>query len=140
MRKYIHYGHKSFDKDLFTPIVNKRNSAKPVGGLWASATDADYGWKNWCEDSDFRKCEDENSFIFTLSDNARVLHIDNISDINNLPKIDSICSWICLDFEKLKEEYDAIEVKISGNGIYFGLYSWDCDSILIMNPDIIEVI
>ena len=143
MKKYIHYGHKSFNKDLFTPIINRRNSAKPSGGLWASATDAEYGWKNWCEDSDFRKCENENSFIFTLSDNARVLCINNISDTDNLPKTNGefkLCTWVCLDFEKLKEKYDAIDVKISGDGIYFGLYTWDCDSILIMNPDIIEVI
>ena len=142
MKKYIHYGHRSFNRNLFIPIANRRNLAKPIGGLWASAVDADYGWKDWCEDSDFRKCENENSFIFTLSDNARVLYIDNISDTDNLPKTSGefkLCSWVCLDFEKLKDEYDAIEVKISGDGIYFGLYGWDCDSILIMNPDIIEV-
>lgn len=148
MKKYVHYGHKSFDKNLFIPIINGRSFlTKPIGGLWASPIDAEYGWKNWCKDEEFCKCEDENSFTFTLTNNARVLYINDISDTDNLPELNpdissefKISSWVCLDFEKLKEEYDAIEIKISGRGIYFGLYGWDCDSILIMNPDIIEVI
>ena len=46
--------------------------------------------------------------------------------------------WTTLDFEKLAQEYDAIEVLISGDpGLYYELYGWDCDSILIMNPEII---
>lgn len=145
MKKYIHYGHKQFDKSLFVPIANRRNFVKPMGGLWASATDAEYGWKDWCKGEDFRECKEENSFTFTLSDNAKVLCIDDISITNNLPKTDdefglySLCGWVCLDFEKLKESYDVIDVKISGSGIYFGLYGWDCDSILVMNPDVIMV-
>ena len=42
-----------------------------------------------------------------------------------------------LDFEELKKEYDAIEVIIS-DGLYYALYGWDCDSILILNKDIVE--
>lgn len=142
MKKYIHYGHKNFDRNLFVPIANRKDFAKPIGGLWASATDAEYGWKDWCKDSNFCECKEENSFKFILSDNARVLKINTISDTKYLPKADSTlkyCMWICLDFEKLKDEYDAIEIDISGDGIYFGLYGWDCDSILIMNPDVVII-
>ena len=46
---------------------------------------------------------------------------------------------MALDFEKLSKEYDAIEVFISKDEqLYWDLYGWDCDSILIMNSDIIE--
>ena len=46
---------------------------------------------------------------------------------------------IFLDFEKLSKEYDAIEVNISEcRDLYYSLCGWDCDSILIMNSDIIE--
>ena len=44
----------------------------------------------------------------------------------------------CLDFEKLSKDYDAIEVIDIGK-FYWALYGWDCNSILIMNPDIVEV-
>lgn len=45
-----------------------------------------------------------------------------------------------LDFEKLKEDYDAIEVLISKDSrLYWSLYSWDCDSLLVLNKDIIEL-
>lgn len=43
MAKYIHYGHKAFEKKLFTKIENAMLSTKPMGGLWVSRTDAAYG-------------------------------------------------------------------------------------------------
>ena len=47
-------------------------------------------------------------------------------------------SWILLDFEKLAETYDAVEVSISSDfDLYYKLYGWDCDSIVIMNPDVV---
>ncbi|MFR3519297.1 MAG: hypothetical protein ACLTT4_12785 [Coprobacillus cateniformis] len=43
-----------------------------------------------------------------------------------------------LDFEELKRQYDAIEVNISNDyGLYWKLYGWDCDSILVMNSDVV---
>ena len=46
------------------------------------------------------------------------------------------------DFEKLVSDgVDAIEFFISDdNKLYWDLYGWDCDSILIMNPNIIKLI
>ena len=56
----------------------------------------------------------------------------------NLPKLENkYTDWTILDFEKIAEEYDAIEVNID-NSLYYALYTWDCDSILIMNPNIIR--
>jgi len=53
----------------------------------------------------------------------------------------NISSWKLLDFEKLAGIYDAIDVSISNDPeLHFALYGWDCDSILIMNPDIIQVL
>ena len=43
---------------------------------------------------------------------------------------------LCLNFERLLADgVDAVEVEI--DKLYYALYGWDCDSILIMNPDII---
>lgn len=47
--------------------------------------------------------------------------------------------FIALDFEEIKKEYDAIEVLISEDDqLYWDLYGWDCDSLLILNKDIIK--
>ena len=84
---------------------------------------------------------EENSFRFKLDDNANIFCINNVDDLNFLPKIkDELVppTWILLDFEELKRQYDAIEVNISNDyGLYWKLYGWDCDSILVMNSDVV---
>jgi len=46
---------------------------------------------------------------------------------------------VFLDFEKIKESYDAIELLISKDQrLYYKLYGWDCDCILVLNKDAIE--
>lgn len=140
--KYIHYGHKSFEESLFVEIKNKP-FVKPKGGLWASRIDSEYGWKSWNEDSYFRECSDENSFVFALKENARILIIDSQEKLETLPKNETIIYDMGnynLDFEKLKEDYDAIEVLISKDSrLYWSLYGWDCDSLLVLNKEIIEL-
>lgn len=53
------------------------------------------------------------------------------------------------NFEELAKEYDGIEVLMSeednldlaiGEGLYWELYGWDCDSLLVFNKDIVEVL
>ncbi len=144
--KYIHYGHRFFDKELFIEIKNESCFVKPIGGLWASRVNTRLGWKDWCEREHFRACRKENSFQFKLKDNTKILQIKNVKDLERLPKID--VSWIIpshsliyLDFEKIAKEYDAIEVLISSDEqLYWDLYGWDCDSLLVMNPNCIKAI
>lgn len=152
MQKYIHYGHKEFIPELFTPIENQGFITKPSGGFWASPVDALRGWKQWNESEHFQECNEDNSFTFTLREGSNVTHLRSVKDMDSLPKIESeifkFSSWICLDFEEMvKNGIDAIELHLSeedfsayksfGDGLYYKLYGWDCDSILIMNPDII---
>ena len=141
MKKYIHYGHTKFDKDMFIKIRNDvfGIGIKPIGGLWASDIDARYGWKDWCDANCFRDCKKENSFTFTLTDNAKVLTINSVNDLDALPKAkDRLGLWILLDYEKISEMYDVLEVNISNDyDLYFKLYGYDCDSIIVMNPDVI---
>ena len=140
--KYIHYGHKHFDINLFCPISNREIFTKPFGGLWASRADAKYGWKEWNDDEQFRECNEENSFIFQLSDTARILTINSSDDLKKLTKTyRGFFVPCCLDFEQLSQKYDAIEVNISSDRrLYWDLYGWDCDSILVMNPEVIREI
>ena len=141
--KYIHYGHKSFDINKFDKLQNESCFVKPLGCLWASRIDAKFGWKDWNEIEHFRECNKNNSFIFKLKNNAKVLEIKNSKDLEKLPKVnpERLISFICLDFEKIAKKYDAIELFISEDRkLYWDLYGWDCDSICIMNPNIIEEI
>ena len=143
MKNYIHYGHTKFDKSVFNKIKNVDCSTKPKGGLWASDVESEHGWKEWCNENEFRDCDKENSFTFTLSDDAKILYIESVNDLESLPKGKdkfglNFSSWYLLDFEKLAETYDAVEVSISSDfDLYYKLYGWDCDSIVIMNPDIV---
>lgn len=142
---YIHYGHKRFDKDKFVPIKN-HHWVKPFGGFWASSINAKYGWKDWNKDSEFRECKKQNSFKFTLKDNAKILKINCLEDLKGLPRDKELYgmynfeSDVYLDFEQLvKDGYDAIEVNISNDDrLYWALYGWDCDSLLVLNKEIIE--
>ena len=145
---YIHYGSDSFDKFKFKPIKNRRFWVKPEGGLWASNIESKYGWKQWMDDNRIFNDEyfdryEDGMFKFKLQENSKILKINNSDKLNNLFKEfemkESYHTWKTLDFEKLSNYYDGIEVDISNDRrLYFDLYGWDCDSILIFNPDIIK--
>ena len=126
--------------------------AKPEGGLWGSQKDAVRGWKEWCEGNEFhveRLERLEHSFQFTLAESANILHLNSAADLQGLPmvvhELVPVSMWVCLDFEKLAADgVDAIQVNISGDttenhreGLYWKLYGWDCDSIVVLNKDII---
>ena len=131
--KYIHYGSSEFDINRFEKIKNAKLYFKPSGGLWGSRVDITTGWKEWCRSTKY-KCNLKKHFIFSLKEDAKVLTINNNEQLKNLPKRKDILDG--LDFEVLSKEYDAIEVFISEDrDLYFSLYGWDCDSIIVMNLD-----
>ena len=145
MNTYIHYGHKRFDINQFVMPKNRNLRNKPIGGLWASRTDAKLGWKDWCKDNDFKECSEDFCFTFKLSDNANILYINCVDDVKKLPdqKTDLSLTYMkTVDFEELiANGVDAIEFNISNDwDLYMALYGWDCDSTLILNPNIIEII
>ena len=135
---YIHYGDDTFRKP--NPIKNIVWFTKPHGGLWASRANDPQGWKNWCETEEFRLNALGSYFLFTLKPEARVLELSHEDQLDNLPKLAPYNKFdSCnLDFEKLAMEYDAVEVTNIGR-LYYPLYGWDCNSILVMNPDIVIV-
>ncbi len=139
--EYIHYGDCEFDIAKFQNITNVAEFTKPRGGLWGSRVNAEFGWKDWCLENDYQS-DLENSFVFSLDNNAKLLVIERKEQLKELPRMESsIVSklWVTLDFEKLSKDYDAIEVLISKDfKLYHELYGWDCDSILIMNPNIVK--
>ena len=173
MKTYIHYGSTTFDRNMILPITEITFGYpynKPNTGLWASDINAEYGWREWCESSGFRDCDESNSFKFriryphtiftieTIEDAIRFIkayhrpHIDNRQPIRYC-SVDELIQTIktrnCAlyhvlpDFKKMNDDgYSGLEITLSKNyGIFYDLfYSWDCDSIVVWNPDEIIVI
>ena len=143
---YIHYGHRCFVPELFLPIQNQDYMNKPIGGLWASPVNAEYGWKKWCEDNDMFTKNMNESFKFRLKWNAEVWHIHNKGDVETMPEAKSQhgfkSTFFVPDFEELLNTgIDAVELHFSEDPeLYMTMYGWDCDSILILNRDVIEVV
>ena len=144
--EFIHYGHDRFIREAFQPVENRELFPKPSGGLWASPVDASYGWSQWCKDEDFAEINESNSFHFHIKGGANVLHITSVAQLDDLPMqecpIKSFTLFRCPDFEELiRRGVDAMWVDISADrDLYMELYGWDCDSIVVLNPDVIEPI
>lgn len=139
--KYIHYGNTEFRQDLFRKIENYYT--KPKGGFWASPINAELGWKEWNDETHLRECTKDSSFTFSLKPNAKVVQLHNKGDLYKLPILKDASyetDMVYIDFEKSVEQgIDAIELCTLCFGLYWALYGWDCESILILNKDIIEV-
>lgn len=153
---YIHYGSDKFDKNLFEPIRKRFDDwNKPLGGLWASREGDKDGWKQWSIDNEFHEDRLEHSFTFTLKPSANVVSIYKPKDVDILPRLYTENPYthrnFIPDFEEcVRRGIDAIEiVDIYGmddsnndfllDSVYYKLYGWDINSILILNPDIVEV-
>lgn len=139
---YIHYGSPQFSLERFDQPRNTRGWNKPQGGLWASDEAAKYGWKDWCDAEHFRECRDENAFLFELAPSAKVLCLDSTDAVRKLPLQENEYSGEhhkAVDFEKLvRDGVDAIDFKISADPrLYWSMYGWDCDCILVLNPSVI---
>lgn len=135
---YIHYGHSEYTTPR--PIKNIDWFTKPSGGLWASRKDDKHGWKEWCEAEEFRLDTFDQFFEFTLKDDARILELNDKTLFDELPVLMMYNKMTYyLDFEEISKHYDAIEVT-DISGLYWALYGWDCNCILVLNPDVIELI
>lgn len=147
---YVFCGSDHFDKNMFMPITNNPYPwVKPLGGMWSSPIDSDNTWADWCLGNGFRLERLDKHFRFVLAEGSKVLRIKSNKDLDELysqgykrsdfdryPHDD----MYYLDFEKiLADGYDAIQVTIT-NETYWSLYGWDCDTLLVLNPDcIIEI-
>jgi len=148
--KLIHYGSSRFDRDRFTPIKNDKMSLinKPLGGLWTSPINSRYGWREYCLENEFNLNKLEESFCITLKETAKILIIDSAETLEEMPLIvDNFFDFIfatrpkvVINFEELAKQYEAIWLTLKGLREMdwvspLNLYGWDCESILIMNPD-----
>ena len=156
---YIHYGSDHFRPKMAKKAKNSRIPwTKPEHGtgLWGSRVDGSYGWKDWCENEDNEEWLEGGSFLFTLKPEANMVMLNNAADFEKLPEVDIfklglkesdfIRRTFYPDFEKcLEQGIDAIELgwygdeweDVKSDDLYMALYGWDCDCILVLNPDVI---
>jgi len=161
--RYIHYGSNEYIP--FAGVRNIRNWQKPEGGLWASREGDPDGWEAWCRKEGYQLHLLEKHFSFSLVSGSRVLPLENETQLIDLPKqkpwqpkdlswmetlrADQIPTpeqmdewlrpnWCLLDFEKMAKSYDAIEL-VNAGAFRQSLNLWDCNCILVMNPDIVRV-
>lgn len=157
--RFTHYGSKEYLPEMFCPVRNIPQFNKPIGGLWASPVGAEYGWAEWCQDEEFREANLKDSFEFKLAETARIFCIDTVADVEKMPTQEppqipeelkrllltkepsELLPIKAVDFEAMAQEYDAILFNMSNAiGLYNALYGWDCDSLLVLNSDVIEIV
>lgn len=158
--EYIHYGclAENYKTDKFEKIKNIPFSTKPSGGFWASPRNRRgkrcyLDWETFCKRDNFHPSTKLNfKFLFCLDVNARIARIETPDDFNLLPKIDISNEAPVspktefIDFEEcIRQGIDAIEYNYteahknedSEDEMDRKMLGWDCDSILILNPEII---
>lgn len=157
---FVSYGLGEYDPNRFDIIKNCKYNIKPVGGLWTSPKDSEYGWKYFCESENFCKTGGfDNGFEFQLKTDSNIYIIDSFYDLIKVPyKLkDPLYSGMrfnqnFIDYEEMAKEYDAIWLTAEGQwetrlpdmeGLYdfdghsINLYGWDCESLLILRKECI---
>lgn len=116
------------DEQFLNDIESYGFRNKPEGGLWGCRDDS---WKNWCEDNDY-PCS-INYFEWSLKPGAKVYTIDSEDDFIYLLKNYSAEEkdyngnpTYIIDFLKLANDYDAVELTPAGNNkLHFSITSND---------------
>jgi hypothetical protein len=142
-QQYIHYGADHYDRSKFKKVIDTDMGInKPIGGLWASPVDSKWGWVDWCKSNEYHTERLNKYFKFTLANGSRIFHIRTFEDIFKLPYGNNDNYYIVYDWLNVKQKYDAVELHMNENYPLFhdAFYSWDVDSIVILNPDIIREI
>ncbi len=140
--KLVHYtDNENFEVHPVT--IKNEMWIKPLGGIWCSPAVTEWGWKEWCKESEFY-CAKHPVQIQISTKNLYV--IDSFDDLDKLPVSakEIPLPFDVLDFEQIKKTgIDAIHLTIKGeqetrHSRPKWLYGWDCESVLILNERCIE--
>lgn len=145
--KVVHY-----TKPFFTlrPITIKNGDGKtglfikPHGGLWCSPLDSENTWIDWCRAENYGDIDHEQRVILDV-DTSNFVVIDSVEDMETkLPWYQIHDLFQAIDFEAMVQQgIDGIH--LTGKGQWEtrftwprSLYSWDCETILILNERCIK--
>lgn len=128
----------SFRKDMFVPVKNRQH-VKPEGGLWASPVGCAYGWKEWCEAESWG----DLTTMFTTLYEGRTIVIDSLRDLADFVWTENKYGCTYPDYEEmLRFGVDAIYLTERGQEqtrfSHPGLYGYDCECVLVMNPECVR--
>ena len=142
-KEYVHYGDDTFRKDKVQQHTGRFGFGnKPDFGLWASPVKPEYrGWADWCVNEEFMIDKLDDYFKFTLTPEAKILEVRKPSDLNGYVSLDNRepIPQTNINFNSIIDDgYDGVELYLNRE-LYWYLYGWDCDSIVIFNPDVIVV-
>jgi len=144
----VHYGSTEFDQDRFVPVTNYW--VKPKGGLWCCPLGSKWGWLQWCTSNEFFVTDFSKSFQLKLKATATIFVVDSVGDMLTMPVVRTNNPILrnTVDFEKMVQAgIDCIWLTERGQSATHlcryahgrDLYGWDCESVLIMNPNCIIV-
>lgn len=152
-KRYVTYldSKEEFDKHLiYTDLSSRGSINKPKIAWWGSPVDAEYGWKEWCENNEY-EFNFDNPIYWTMKEGSKIYTIDFIdteSDPDNQLSqyiVDDGFGSCYLDYQRMKDDgIDAVELYNAAIGHLFisrietMFNSWDCESIVVLNPDVIE--
>ena len=156
-----------FNQNMLITDLHDGGNDKPRKAWWGSPINADYGQKEWCLDNYYLIYEDknlsfeenaanyfadDNKIIWTLDSKAKILFVNDLEDLYDYLELGYIVSkeeqygyprfkW---DFYKvLKDGYSAIELTNAYLGHGFRspiedlMNCWDCESIVVLDQDVI---
>lgn len=158
-KEFIILNKTTLSTENFQSIKNDSFN-KPMGGLWASPYELDTryisDWHRFCDESALIDAISNDSISLKLKEMSNIFIIEDQKDLINLVNLvgieesimaRSVRSTICPDFEKASMLFDAIYLTKNGlrhtrspiDNYKYNLYSWDCESILILNFNCIEM-
>ena len=154
MKTYITYGFVLEDpKKIVTNLDECIN--KPKKALWGAPVDAEFGWKDWCENEEWwpggKPDYFDKSFKWTLKEGSKILTINKVEDIINICRAGLMrpnkFRCIALDFYRILDcGYSAVELTNGDighrpvNGLEANFCSWDCESIVVLDPKQVKLV
>jgi len=120
------------------PALNKPEHS----GFWAAPIINGFDpWRDFCENEDFNTERLNKHFDFSLKLDTKVLMIEDETDLQALmnERPDFFFKAYCLKYEKIAEEYDAVEIHAGRYDLHDYFNTWDVDSICIFRPECIKI-
>lgn len=148
----IHYGAKSFDPLKFNRVKNRPSRSKPYNGtgFWASPVDSELGWINYCE---LHATFIDKGIYFNFNYSGNTYVIDDMDSLLSMPWVHGSLGSVetmFVDYESMdRDGIDGVFLSFkgmketilydfsSGQELDQSTEDWDCESILILNPDCI---
>lgn len=139
--RVVWYGREPPRPDLIRSVANADHLAKPIGGIWTSPHDSEYGWDAWCRVEMPNWLTDR--YLLDVRPAVSLLVIDSMADLDqaweHFPGEEGVMSGKTLDFKKISQEYDGIWLTEegqwatrhppTGSGWFMGLYGWDVETV-----------